>query len=75
MVVRDHFGKSLAVCGDEPVFVTKNGQIVDVSEHVEEKDMEEFLLERSPRCRNMFRRVKRERGGAPLCEYRTSHGK
>ncbi len=52
------------MCEDEPVFVTKNGKITAVIEHVEDKDVEDFLLERSPRFRNMLNKVKRERGGA-----------
>lgn len=70
--VRNNFGKYLTVCEDEPVFVTKNGKIYAVIEHVEDKDVEDFLLERSPRFRNMLNRVKRERGGMSLAEYRKS---
>lgn len=72
--VRNNFGKYLTVCEDEPVFVTKNGKISAVIEHVEDKDVEDFLLERSPRFRNMLKKVKRERGGMSLAEYRKSRG-
>ena len=72
--VRNHFGKYLAVCEDEPVFVTKNGKIAAVIEHMEAKDVEDFLLERSPRFRNMLNKVKREKGGMSLSEYRKSRG-
>ena len=64
--VRNNFGKYLVVCEDEPVFVTKNGKITAVIEHVEDKDVEDFLLERSPHFRNMLNKVKRERGGMLL---------
>ena len=70
--VRNNFGKYLAVCEDEPVFVTKNGKIAAVIEHVEDRDVEDFLLERSPKFRNMLNRAKRERGGMSLSEYRKS---
>jgi prevent-host-death family protein len=70
--VRNNFGKYLTACEDEPVFVTKNGKISAVIEHVEDKDVEDFLLERSPRFRNMLNTVKRERGGMSLAEYRKS---
>jgi len=72
--VRNNFGKYLAVCEEEPVFVTKNGRITAVIEHVEDEDVEDFLLERSPRFRNMLNRIKRERGGMSLAEYRKSRG-
>lgn len=72
--VRNNFGKYLTACQDEPVFVTKNGKITAVIEHVEDKDVEDFLLERSPRFRKMLNRVKRERGGMSLSQYRKSRG-
>ena len=43
-------------------------------EHLEDKDVEDFLLERSPRFRNMLNKVKRERGGMSLAEYRKTRG-
>jgi len=58
----------------EPVFVTKNGKITAVIEHIEDKDIEDYLLERSPRFRSMLSRVRRERGATPLAEYRKSRG-
>ena len=72
--VRNNFGKYLRVCEDEPVFVTRNGKIAAVLEHVEDKDVEDFLLERSPRFRNMLDKVKGEKGGMSLSEYRRSRG-
>lgn len=72
--VRNHFGKYLVACEEEPIFVTKNGKITAVIEHVEDKDVEGFLLERSPRFRKMLDKVKRERGGMSLGEYRKSRG-
>ena len=72
--VRNNFGKYLAACEHEPVFVTKNGKITAVIEHMEDKDVEDFLLERSPRFRKMLDKVKRERGRMPLKKYRKSRG-
>ena len=72
--VRNNFGKYLAASEDEPVFVTKNGKITAVIEHLEDKDVEDFLLERSPRFRDMLDKVKRERGGMSLAKYRASRG-
>jgi len=70
--VRNNFAKYLTEAEDEPVFVTRNGKISAVIEHIEDKDVEDFLLERSPRFRKMLNRAKRERGGMSLAEYRKS---
>ena len=72
--VRNNFAKYLALCEDEPVFVTKNGKITAVIEFIEDKDVEDFLLERSPHFKEMLDKVKRERGGMPLSEYRKLRG-
>ena len=72
--VRNNFSKYLAACKDEPVFVTKNGKITAVIEYLEDKDVEDFLLERSPRFRKMLNKAKRKTGGMPLTEYRKSRG-
>ena len=72
--VRNNFGKYLTMCEDEPVFVTKNGKIAAVIEHLEDSDVEDFLLEHSPRFRKMLNKVKRERGGMSLTKYRKSRG-
>ena len=70
--VRNNLAKYLTAAKEEPVFVTKNGKMCAVIEHIEDKDVEDFLLERSPRFRAMLRRVKRERGGMSLSKYRKS---
>ncbi len=68
--VRNHFGKYLMACKDEPVFVTKNGKITAVIEHIEDSGVEDFLLERDARFRRMLDRTKRENGGMSLKQYR-----
>jgi hypothetical protein len=70
--VRNNFARYLRVCEREPVFVTRNGRITAVIEHIEDAGIEDFLLERSRRFRGMLRAVKRERGGMTLAEYRKS---
>lgn len=70
--VRNHFAKYLAAAKKEPIFVTKNGKITAVIEHLEDSDIEDFLLERNPRFRKMLEKVKRERGGNSLAKYRKS---
>ena len=72
--VRNHLAKYLAACEDEPVFVTKNGRITAVIEHIEDSEIEDFLLERSPGFRRMLDKAKREKGGMSLKQYRKSRG-
>lgn len=72
--VRNNFAKYLETAEEEPVFVTKNGKITAVIEHIEDCDIEDYLLERSLRFRKMLDKVKRERGSMSLVEYRKSRG-
>ena len=72
--VRNHLGKYLIVCEDEPVFVTKNGKITAVIEHIEDSEIEDFLLERNARFRRMLKKAKGEKGGMSLKKYRKSRG-
>jgi len=72
--VRNNFARYLAVAEEEPVFVTKNGKIAAVIEHIDDRDIEDYLLEKSPRFRKMLDRVKRQRSSMSLAEYRKSHG-
>jgi len=70
--VRNNFARYLNESSKEPIFITKNGKIAAVIEHMEDGDIEDFLLERSTRFRNMLSRVKRETGGTSLSAYRKS---
>ncbi len=70
--VRNHFAKYLAAAAKEPIFVTRNGKITAVIEHLEDSDIEDYLLERNPGFRKMLDKVKRERGGSSLAKYRKS---
>ena len=72
--VRNNFAKYLAICKQEPVFVTRNGKITAVIEHIEDSEIEDYLLERNKRFRDMLNRVKQERGGKSLSAYRKSKG-
>ncbi|HUI26106.1 MAG TPA: type II toxin-antitoxin system prevent-host-death family antitoxin [Candidatus Kryptonia bacterium] len=72
--VRNNFAKYLAAAEEEPVFVTKNGKIAAVIEHIDDRDIEDYLLERSPRFRKMLNRAKRQRNSMSLAEYRKSRG-
>jgi PHD/YefM family antitoxin component YafN of YafNO toxin-antitoxin module len=72
--VRNNFAKYLAACKREPIFVTRNGKISAVLEYIEDKDVEDYLLERSSRFRSMLNKVKREPGGKTLSEYRKTRG-
>ena len=72
--VRNHLGKYLMLCEEEPVFVTKNGKITAVIEHIEDSEIEDFLLERNARFRRMLKKAKGEKGGMSLRKYRKSRG-
>lgn len=70
--VRNNFAKYLVSCECEPVFVTRNGRITAVIEHISDSDIEDFLLERNIRFRRMLNNVKNEKGGMSLSAYRKS---
>jgi hypothetical protein len=72
--VRNNFAKYLTAAKSEPVFVTRNGKITAVIEHISDEDIEDYLLERSPRFRSMLDNVKGERGGMSIAKYRKSRG-
>ncbi len=46
--VRHNFAKYLVTAEEEPVFVSRNGKIAAVIEHIDDRDIEDYLLERSP---------------------------
>ena len=72
--VRNNFAKYLKVSEEGPVFVTKNGRITAVLEHIEDRDIEDYLLQRSLRFRKMLNRVKGESDSISLADYRKSRG-
>ena len=72
--VRNRFAKYLKDSEEEPVFVTRNGKITAVIEHIEDRDIEDYLLARSERFRKMLDKVKRERSSMSLAKYRESRG-
>jgi hypothetical protein len=57
-----------------PVFITRNGRIAGVLEHLRDDDVEDYLLERSAKFRAMLDRARRRKGGMSLSEYRRSRG-
>lgn len=66
--VRNHFSKVLDSLRDEPIFVTRNGRIAAVIEPMADEDVEDYLLEHSPKFRRMLSRVSRQRKGAVSLE-------
>jgi len=72
--VRNNFAKYLEAAKAEPIFVTRNGRVAAVIEHIEDRDVEDYLLERNARFREMLNKVKRQRKSMPLAEYRKSRG-
>ncbi len=70
--VRNNFAKYLEDAEQEPVFVTKNGKITAVIEYIEDRDIEDYLLQKSPRFRKMLAKAKRECSSMSLATYRKS---
>ena len=70
--VRNNFAKYLQEAEQEPVFVTRNGKITAVIEYIEDRDIEDYLLQKSPRFRKMLAKAKRERSPMSLAAYRKS---
>ncbi len=70
--VRNNFAKYLEEAEEEPVFVTRNGRITAVIEYIEDRDIEDYLLQKSPRFRKMLDKAKRERSSVSLAAYRKS---
>jgi len=70
--VRNNFAKYLEEAEQEPVFVTRNGKITAVIEYIEDRDIEDYLLQKSPRFRKMLAKAKRERSPMSLAAYRKS---
>ena len=68
--VRNRFASLLEESKAEPVFITRNGKIAAVLEGMSDDQVEDFLLERSPRFRRMLDRAARRRGGVALEAYR-----
>jgi hypothetical protein len=50
----------------EPVFIIRNGKIAAVLEGMSDDQVEDFLLERSPRFRRMLDKAACRRGGVLL---------
>lgn len=67
---KDRLPHFLEVAGREPVFITRNGRIAAVVEAISDDEVEDYLLERSPRFRSLLRRVAGGGGGMSLEEYR-----
>jgi hypothetical protein len=62
----------LSLSEREPIFVTRNGRITAVLEHMTDDEMEDYLLERSPKFRKALDSSKKSRGGMSLEAYRKS---
>jgi len=72
--VRNRFASLLEESKAEPVFITRNGKIAAVLEGMSDDQVEDFLLERSPRFRRLLDRAARRRGGVTLEAYRQKRG-
>jgi hypothetical protein len=70
--VKNQFTKFIQICEEEPIFITRNGKIAAVLEHMTDKNIEDYLVERSRKFRKMLREVKKQEGGISLEDYRKS---
>ena len=68
--VRNRFSTFLEESRAEPIFITRNGRIAAVLEAITDDEIEDFLLERSARFRQMLNEAARRRGGVTLEAYR-----
>ena len=60
---RNHFARMLEVAKDDVVIVTRNGKPVATVQAIDDDDVEDLLLERSPRFWEMIARARR---GKPI---------
>jgi prevent-host-death family protein len=72
--VKNNFSRYLEQTKKEPVFITRNGRIAGVLEHLTDVDVEDYLLERSPKFRALLDRARLQGGGMSLKAYRKSRG-
>ena len=72
--VKNNFSRYLEETKEEPVFITRNGRIAAVLEHLTDDAVEDYLLERSPKFRALLDRARRQEGGMSLKAYRKSRG-
>ncbi len=72
--MKNNLTRYLEQTGAGPVFITRNGRIAGVLEQIRDADVEDYLLERSPKFRSMLEKAGRRKGGMPLSEYRKSRG-
>jgi PHD/YefM family antitoxin component YafN of YafNO toxin-antitoxin module len=70
--VRNNFSQFLTLSEKEPIFVTRNGSITAVLEHITDVEMEDYLLERNQRFRKALDASKKAKGGISLQAYRKS---
>jgi prevent-host-death family protein len=68
--VRNRFSAFLEQSKAGPIFITRNGRIAAVLEAMTDDEVEDFLLERSPRFRRMLEAAALRRGGISLEAYR-----
>ena len=70
--VRNNFSQYLTLSEREPVFVTRNGHITAVLEHITDSEMEDYLLEKNRKFRKALDSSRKAEGGMSLETYRKS---
>jgi prevent-host-death family protein len=56
---RNHFSRTLEACKEDVVIVTRNGKPVAAIQAITDEDLEDFLLERSPKFWEMIARARK----------------
>ena len=72
--VKNNLSRYLRKAEREPIFITRSGKISGVLESISEDEMEDYLLERSPKFRAMLDKARACNGGISLGAYRRSRG-
>ncbi|MCX6348792.1 MAG: type II toxin-antitoxin system prevent-host-death family antitoxin, partial [Candidatus Aureabacteria bacterium] len=68
--VKNNLSRYLRKAEREPIFITRSGKIAGVLESISEDEMEDYLLERSPKFRAMLDKARASKAGISLGEYR-----
>lgn len=68
--VKHRFSDFLNESRKEPIFITRHGKITAVLEAISDEEIEDFLLERNPKFRNMLDATAQRPGGLTLKAYR-----
>lgn len=70
--VKNYLTKFIELSEKEPIFITRNGKISAVLEHITDDEIEDYLLDHNTKFHKMLNKVKSEKGGMRVQDYRKS---